>query len=189
MSFPNGLFKQEHPGDAVLTTCLKKVAILTNWNIISQQLGRQVMQYASDLPSSCLPWRGVPPRPPYISANTVTPPEIEHKTITDTPKNCNVLRKHYLWAIHNICHEIFTYMRRSFSGSHSHILAPIFLSVDHRAGRTFEKGTKSPGDFHHPTEIYNLLICLICLWWKSLKVLLAFLQRLHYPIMRGMFQE
>ena len=115
------------------------------------------MQYASDLPSSCLPWRGVPPRPPYISANTVTPPEIEHKTITDTPKNCNVLRKHYLWAIHNICHDIFTYMRRSFSGSHSHILAPIFLSVDHRAGRTFEKRTKSPGD---PTEIYNLLICI-----------------------------
>ena len=108
---------------------LEKVAILTN-----QQLGRQVMQYASDLPSSCLPWRGVPPRPPYISANTVTPPEIEHKTITNTPKNCNVLRKHYLWTIYNICQEIFTYMRKSLSGSHSHILVPIFFQLTTEQG-------------------------------------------------------
>ena len=156
MSFPNGLFKQEHPGDAVLTTCLKKVAILTNWNIISQQLGRQVMQYASDLPSSCLPWRGVPPRPPYISANTVTPPEIEHKTIRNTPKNCNVLRKHYLWAIHNICHDIFTYMRRSFSGSHFHILAAIFFQL------TTEQGGHLKREQNHQVTFIIQLKSIIC---------------------------
>ena len=108
------------------------------------------------LTSPALGSLGVPPRHPYIRANTVTPPEIEHKTITNTQKNCSVLRKHYLWTIYNICHDIFTCMRRSFCGSHSHILAPIFFQF------TTEQGGHLKREQNHQVAFIILLKSIIC---------------------------
>ena len=150
-SFPNNLFKKEHPGDAVLTTLVRKSC--NSYKLVAWSAGDAVCIWP---PQFLPPLARCASQASIYQRQHCNSPEIEHKTITNTPKNCNVLRKHYLWTIYDICHEIFTCLRGTFSGSHSHILATIFFQLN------TEQGGHLKREQNHQVTFIILLKPIIC---------------------------